>query len=664
MASSLGSMESSKRRLGMMQPRRLSFTNNIDEVNNNDDSSGGDSSSSSASAWSPLRSLFVKSSSSNNFLHPQFATGGRRRRRQSAMRILLLLLLIGTFIMSCSNLAVRWNAFLEKNGDSRRDISSTEFVMVDNSDNNILSFARVAPRVRAVCHPFGGWKEKRKHVPRRATLWSGLCENAGVDLSKFAPKVMQLPPFGTAGVKVGRFVAPSMSVTRSIRKIGGRDAAATLRKVKRQQELGWDDNRRSSNLDADLLEALPGLLFGLGIGAVPEPLLSTNIDVNLPGFHEEERIEVALSDFLSGQHAWHFRDSDYFTSEPSRRTWKSDRYSFKRELGYDWNTTTTKRRGRRRLLQRLDYDDGEQHEDEGGHYDDEHDAVFAIHNNGNEEEEEDEENFHEDDYHEEEEGEAIDDTQALNMTGSQHIDNLLRKTAHAVAEHMRKEHPCVAPVIERATLRIALPDAFKTLDVESPDRRLRYPGARGWAFPFHFDCFDNMIMMLAGSKRVISFPREMLLPPPTISKSEELVEELNSSTNSSAATEVPDPVMFLLPMLTERELDILPYFLRNDAINNKHVTDVTLHPGDTLLVPVDHMHFVYAIGGPEAVVSMHMPISMCSTTTPTSNDDDSSNATNAFCERFASETQRCAKRFTETYPQQRQKFSNMFYTNV
>ena len=118
--------------------------------------------------------------------------------------------------------------------------------------------------------------------------------------------------------------------------------------------------------------------------------------------------------------------------------------------------------------------------------------------------------------------------------------------------------------------------------------------------------FDNMIMMLAGSKRVISFPREMLLPPPTIS---------NSSTNSSAATEIPDPVMFLLPMLTERELDILPSFLRNDAINNKHVTDVTLHPGDTLLVPVDHMHFVYAIGGPEAVVSMHMPISMCSTIT-------------------------------------------------
>ena len=585
----------------MMQPRRLTFTSEVDdEVNKHDSSAGGDSSSSSASAWawSPLRPLFVKSSSSNNSFLPQFATGGRRRRRQSAMRILLLLLLIGTSILSCSNLAVRWNAFLEKNGDSRRDISSREFDMVDNSayldeDNNILSFARVAPRVRAVCHPFGGWKEKRKHVPRRATLWSGLCENAGVDLSKFAPKVMQLPPFGTAGVKVGRFVAPSMSVTRSIRKIGGGDAAAaTLRHVKRQQELGWDDNRRSSNLDSVLLEALPGLLFGLGIGAVPEQLLSTNIDVNLPGFHEEERIEVALSDFLSGQHAWHFRDSDYFTSLPSRRNWKSDRYSFKRELGYDWNTTTT----------------------------------------------------------------SSDDTQALNMTGSQHIDNLLRKTAHAVAEHMRKEHPCVAPVIERATLRIALPDAFKTLEVESPDKRLRYPGARGWAFPFHFDCFDNMIMMLAGSKRVISFPREMLLPPPTISNS--------SSTNSSAATEVPDPVMFLLPMLTERELDILPHFLRNDAINNKHVTDVTLHPGDTLLVPVDHMHFVYAIGGPEAVVSMHMPISMCSTTTPTSNDGDSSNATDAFCERFASETQRCAKRFKETYPQQRQKFSNMFYTNV
>ena len=600
-------MESSKRLTGryfMMQPRRLTFTPEVDdEVNHHDSSAGGDSSSSSASAWawawSPLRPLFVKSSSSNNYLLPQlFATGGRRRRRQSAMRILLLLLLIGTFILSCSNLAVRWNAFLEKNGDSRRDISSREFDMVDNSayldeDNNILSFARVAPRVRAVCHPFGGWKEKRKHVPRRATLWSGLCENAGVDLSKFAPKVMQLPPFGTAGVKVGRFVAPSMSVTRSIRKIGGGDAAAaTLRHVKRQQELGWDDSRRSSNLDSDLLEALPGLRFGLGIGAVPEQLLSTNIDVNLPGFHEEERIEVALSDFLSGQHAWHFRDSDYFTSSPSRRNWKSDRYSFKRELGYDWNTTTTT---------------------------------------------------------------SSDDTQALNMTGSQHIDNLLRKTAHAVAEHMRKEHPCVAPVIERATLRIALPDAFKTLEVESPDRRLRYPGARGWAFPFHFDCFDNMIMMLAGSKRVISFPREMLLPPPTIS---------NSSTNSSAATEVPDPVMFLLPMLTERELDILPSFLRNDAINNKHVTDVTLHPGDTLLVPVDHMHFVYAIGGPEAVVSMHMPISMCSTTTPTSNDNNSSNPADAFCERFASETQRCAKRFTETYPQQRQKFSNMFYTNV
>ena len=558
----------------MMQPRRLTFTPEVDDEVN-------------------------KTSSSNNSFLPQlFATGGRRRRRQSAMRILLLLLLIGTFILSCSNLAVRWNAFLEKNGDSRRDISSRELDMVDNSaylheDNNILSFARVAPRVRAVCHPFGGWKEKRKHVPRRATLWPGLCENAGVDLSKFAPKVMQLPPFGAAGVKVGRFVAPSMSVTRSIRKIGGGgDAAATLRHVKRQQELGWDDNRRSSNLDSVLLvEALPGLLFGLGIGAVPEQLLSTNIDVNLPGFHEEERIEVALSDFLSGQHAWHFRDSDYFTSSPSRRNWKSDRYSFKRELGYDWNTTTT----------------------------------------------------------------SSDDTQARNMTGSQHIDNLLRKTAHAVAEHMRKEHPCVAPVIERATLRIALPDAFKTLDVESPDKRLRYPGARGWAFPFHFDCFDNMIMMLAGSKRVISFPREMLLPPPTNS---------NSSTNSSAATEVPDPVMFLLPMLTERELDILPYFLRNDAINNKHVTDVTLHPGDTLLVPVDHMHFVYAIGGPEAVVSMHMPISMCSTTTPTSNDNNSSNPADAFCERFASETQRCAKRFTETYPQQRQKFSNMFYTNV
>ena len=484
----------------------------------------------------------------------------------------------------------------------------------------MLAFAGAPPRVRDPCAEWREW-------PRAPALWANLTARAGVDRARFAPERLAAA-YTSARVDIGRFVAPPRFVSEHVRSliVEAAKAAGNVTDAAYVSNDFMEDLLRSGVLTAHLLQSplLRNMTTWEGMDA-------------RPGFHEEERLSIALSDFLNGRHAWHFRHqrhgdtsrdgdvgmlstmSDARLLDRRRGSggadnaaetsddWRRDRYSFKRELG-------------------VPYDQ------------------FAASMPARED-----------------------------QTESQRITALLADEGASIVErYLHAHHPCASGGgLDRATLRIALPDDFVGNGVHprmplpadsaalSPDaKRLESPGARGWAFPFHFDCFDNLIVILSGAKRVVSFPRAALLPPPLHDEDDTPV----------AAPPPPDAAFLLASLLTEHELDLLPHLLRAHAVAAGAVSDVTVSEGDALLVPVGHMHFVQAVGGPEATVSMHIPISVCEDSLPREHNLNDSlhgardtNSTAEFCSRFVKDVHECSPAFRKSYPTQRKKFDTLFY---